>query len=116
MNKLFSKILGANWQTTLSGGLQALVTALVTGTLTFPSDWSNKGQVTLFVLVVIGTFFGLKFATQAKDRNVTGGTVQQTASGAPALKGTQDLVDLTVKATEESGEKVPIELHVPPPN
>lgn len=79
-----SKLFGANWQTALNGGLQALFTSLVTGTLTFPSDWSNPKQVALFVLVVVGTFFGLKFAAAAKDKNVTGGNVQQTTDGSVA--------------------------------
>lgn len=101
-----SKIFGANWNTTVFGGLQALFSAFVAGTITFPTDWSDKKQVVLFILVIIGTFFGLKFAVDAKSRNVTGGTVQQTTSGARAEEGTQTLVDETVRATLASGEPV----------
>lgn len=100
------KIFGANWKTTVTGGLQALFTALVTGTLTFPSDWTNPKQVALFALVIIGTFFGIKFATATKDKNVTGGSVQQTVSGGIAKPGTQSLVDETVKTSIQSGEVV----------
>lgn len=41
-----------------------------------------------------------------KDKNVTGGVVQQTASGAIADAGTRSLVDETIKATIKSGEQV----------
>lgn len=101
-----TKLFGANWQTTLTGGLQALFTAFVTGTLTFPSNWHDPKQVILFAFVVIATFFGLKFAIAAKSKNVTGGSVQQTLSGDVAARGTQTLVDDTVKATIASGEPV----------
>jgi hypothetical protein len=101
-----SKLLGANWQTTLTGGLQALFTALVTGTLTFPKDWHSPGQVFLFALVVIGTFFGFKFAVATKSKDVTGGSVQQTVDGKLAEPGTQTLVDQTVIASIKSGETV----------
>jgi hypothetical protein len=100
------KILGANWRTTVSGGLQAIITAIVTGAITFPSDWSNPKQVALFACVLLGTFFGVKFALVAKDKNVIGGIIQQTASGAVAKDGTQSLVDATVHATIQSGEPV----------
>lgn len=98
------KIFGANWQTTVMGGLQALFTAFITGTLTFPSNWHDPKQVALFICVVIGTVFGLSFAVTAKARQVTGGTTQQTVSGAEAEKGTQNLVDDTVVASIKSGD------------
>ena len=59
------------------GGIQAIITAIIGGTLVFPSDWSDFKQVSLFALVLVGVFFGVKFAMVAKDRSVTGGTVQQ---------------------------------------
>jgi hypothetical protein len=78
------KLFGANWKTTLTGGVQALATAVVSGALTFPSDWSSIKQDSLFGLVVIGTFFGVTFAVTAKSKDVTGGTVAQTSTGAVA--------------------------------
>ncbi len=100
------KLFGANWKTTLTGGLQALISALVTGTLTFPSNWHEPKQVVLFALVVAGTFFGISFAKQAKDKDVTGGSVAQTIKGDVAKPGTQTLVDATVKTSIASGEAV----------
>jgi hypothetical protein len=100
------KIFGANWRTTLAGGLQAIIGAIVTGAITFPSDWSNPKQVILFACVLLGTFFGVKFATAAKSKEVTGGAVQQTVSGAVAKDGTHSLVDATVVSTIQSGEPV----------
>lgn len=44
-----------------------------------------------------------------KDKNVTGGIVQQTASGAVADPGTQTLVDETIKASINSNEEVTAE-------
>lgn len=98
--------MSANWRTTLTGGLQSILSAIVTGTLTFPTDWHSPRQVALFAAVVVATFFGISFATVAKDKNVVGGTVQQTVSGKVADQGTQTLVDETVKATIKSGEPV----------
>ena len=41
-----------------------------------------------------------------KDKNVTGGVVQQTANGAVAELGTQSLVDATIRASIASGSPV----------
>jgi len=111
-----SKLFGANWQTTLWGGIFALSTAIATSPalVEFLPD-AIEGWVRGLAGVIVAVS-GLKFAKEAKSKDVTGGVVQQTASGAPAAKGTQDMVDLTVKATEESGEKVPDNLKTPPPN
>jgi len=103
--------LPANFKTTLTGGLQAIFSALVAGTLTFPTDWSNPKQLALFACVVIGTFFGISFGLQAKDKNVTGGSVQQTMTGAVAKEGTQNLVDQTLIASKASGEELTLEQH-----
>lgn len=102
---ILEKTFGANFKTTVAGGLQALISALVTGTLTFPSNWSDLKQVGLFTLVVISTFFGVKFATSAKDRNVTGGSVQQTVGGDVSI-GPSTSVQETVKTSMTSGEAV----------
>lgn len=103
---MMARIFGANWKTTFTGGLQSVFFAVVTGTLAFPSDWHDPKQVALFVCVFLATFFGVKFAQTAKDKEVTGGVVQQTASGAVADRGTQTLVDETLRATHQSGEKL----------
>lgn len=103
---MMAKLFGANWKTTVTGGLQAVIGAIAMGTLTFPSDWKNPQQVALFFLVLAGTFFGVKFAMTAKDKEVTGGTTQQTVSGAVVEPGFQTLVDETVRGTIQSGEKV----------
>lgn len=101
-----SKIFGANWQTTVWGGLQAIFTAIVMGTLTFPDDWSDHKKVAIFIGACISTFFGVTFAVKAKSREVTGGTKQQTANGSLAEPGTQSLVDDTIIASIQSGEQV----------
>lgn len=101
---MMAKLFGANWKTTVTGGLQAVISAIAMGTLTFPSDWKNPQQVALFLLVLLGTFFGVKFAMTAKDKEVTGGITQQTVSGEVADPGTQTLVDETVKASIKSGD------------
>lgn len=104
MNALLIKLFGANFQTTLTGGLQALFTAFVTGTLTFPSNWHDPKQVTLFALVIIGTFLGIKFAVAAKSKDVTGGTIQQTADGAVA-SGSAQAASSSVIETKQAAPK-----------
>lgn len=92
---------GANWRTTLYGALRSIFAGIVTGTLTFPSDWHDPKQVALFVCVVIATGFGIKFAQVAKDKDVTGGTTQQTASGDVAhfTSASQSVRDTKLAAT-----------------
>lgn len=80
MNRLF----GANWQTTLWGYI-----TLTAGAITFapgavaflPDDVEGyvKGVSGLITLVSGGVF-----VSKVKDKNVTGGTVQQTADGSVA--------------------------------
>lgn len=110
------KLLGANWWTTLWGGIATVCGAIAVKPeiLAFLPDQyeSTVANAALFVTVVSGGVF----AHGVKSKEVTGGTVQQTVSGAPAMKGTQDMVDLTVQASKESGEVIPPELHIPPPN
>jgi hypothetical protein len=99
----------ANWRTTITGGLQSLLMAVVTGAIVFPTNWHDPKQVALFGCVIVGTFFGVSFAATAKDKQVTGGTVQQTASGAVVKDGGQSLVDETIKGSIHSGEEVTAE-------
>lgn len=103
----------ANWKTLVSGigaGFFFVLTILAglpyeTGGLAeiFPIDW----KPTILTISIIATFC-LKVwnSVVQKDKNVTGGTVQQTTHGAVADAGTQTLVDATVKATIQSGETV----------
>lgn len=84
-----NKILGANWETTLWGGIFALSAAIAASPtlIAFLPD-SIEGYVRGFAgLVVAGS--GLKFAVEAKSRNVTGGTVQQTTEGCVASRSSQ---------------------------
>lgn len=107
------KFLGANWRTTASAigaGITSLLTILAALPLELgevatiiPAEWKAKVVVagaaaTLILRIVNGMV--------QKDRSVTGGTTQQTVSGAVAEAGTQSLVDETIKATINSGEPV----------
>lgn len=107
------KILGANWQTTVSmigGTLSAALTWLSTvsydnGPIAMVIPLKYKGTVTLcagIATLILFCWNGIK----QKDKTVTGGTTQQTVSGAVAEPGTQSLVDETIKATIKSGETV----------
>lgn len=111
-----SKLLGANWWTTLWGSITAIagVIAARPEVIAFLPD-RYEGTVS-GVAVFITAVAGIIFAHGVKSKEVTGGTVQQTISGSPAEPGTQDMVDLTVKATKESGENVPEQYRTPPPN
>ena len=107
------KILGANWRTSLSAfgtaifGLLTVVAALPydLGAVAniFPVEWkANIAIASALAAAILKVVNGMV----QKDKNVVGGTVQQTASGAVADKGTQTLVDETIKASLKSGEVV----------
>lgn len=109
---MMAKILGANYRTTFSN-LVALIFATATGIAAAPSEldilpndlYPYRGKI----IVICGAIAFLSRAMNGqfqKDKNVVGGTVQQTASGAVAEAGTQTLVDQTVIASIKSGEKV----------
>ena len=101
-----SNILGANWKTTVSGVGTAIFTLLTVlaalpyelGDIAtiFPPQWKAKiaiaGAIAALILKVWNSVV-------QKDRNVTGGDVQQTLDGDKAPKGRQTLVDLTKEAT-----------------
>lgn len=111
-----SKLFGANWWTTLWGSITAIA-GVISAKPDLVAFLPDRYETTVSgIAALITAVSGIIFAHGVKSKEVTGGTIQQTASGAPAQKGTQDLVDLTVKATEESGEEVPQDLHTPPPN
>lgn len=107
------KLLGANWKTTVS-----MIGATLMSALTFLATVSyDQGPIALVippkykptVTLIAGTAAMVLFfwnGIQQKSKDVTGGMVQQTASGAVADAGTQTLVDATVKATIASGETV----------
>lgn len=88
-----SKIFGANWWTTLWGFITVAAAAIVAepGIISFlPDAWEPtvKG-----VALFIGVIAGGTFAVAVKSRNVTGGTVQQTAEGAVATTPTTSVVE-----------------------
>jgi len=93
------KIFGANWWTTLWGWITVAAGAIalkpeVIGFL--PDAWEPTiVGIAGFVTVLSGGIF----AAGVKSRNVTGGSVQQTLSGATAPEGKQSLVDATLAAT-----------------
>jgi hypothetical protein len=99
-------LLGANWKTSLSG----YVTILAYFVHDKPQviQWIPEPTKGILWNAAEWIFLGgfLAFAKQVKDKNITGGMTQQTASGAVADKGTQTLVDETIKATIKSGEAV----------
>lgn len=107
---------GANWQTTLSGVGSAFFSLL---TILAVAPYQLGDLATIIPPEYKAKVFGASFAAafilrcwnsvQQKDRNVTGGTVQQTASGAKADEGTQSLVDATLIASKQSGETLTLE-------
>lgn len=106
------KIFGANWQTTVSGigtaifSILTLLAALPyeTGGIAnlFPVEWKPTVLAWSAIAAVILKIWN---AIKQKDKNVTGGIVQQTVSGDVADPGTQDLVDKTVIASIQSGDQ-----------
>jgi hypothetical protein len=107
------KLLGANWQTTVS-----MVGGTIGAALTFLSTVSyDQGPIAMVipmkykptVALIAGAatlILWIWNGVQQKSKNVTGGIVMQTASGAIAEPGTQSLVDETIKASIKSGEPV----------
>ena len=105
--------LPANWKTTISGigaaifSLLSILAALPyeNGVLAniFPVEWKPR---ILQISIVAALILKIWNSMVQKDKNVTGGTTQQTTRGAVAEAGTQTLVDATVRASIESGENV----------
>lgn len=91
----------ANWKTASSGYLET-VCVIIIALCALPAEvWQNpKVWIPSVLLLVAKTIKD----TLTKDKNVTGGTVQQTVSGAKADEGTQSLVDDTVIASIKSGD------------
>lgn len=111
MKAFFTRIFGANWQTSVS-----MLGGLLMGALTFLSTISyDQGAIALVIPIeykplivkIAGVSTLILFAWNGmvqKSWNVAGGTKQQTVSGAVADEGTQTLVDQTVKASIQSGD------------
>lgn len=105
--------LPANWKTTVSmigGTLMAALTWLANvsyeqGPISMVIPVQYKPTVT-WIAGIAALILFVWNGIQQKDKNVTGGTVQQTTTGQVAAAGTQTLVDATVKATVESGGRV----------
>src|ERR1022692_1909878 len=99
-------LIGPNWKTTLSGigvALFALLNALALAPtelgdfgMIIPPTWKAK-----ILCVSLGAAFIMRVlnAMHQKDKNVTGGNVQQTLGGDVAPVGTQSLVAQTSKAS-----------------
>ncbi len=95
-----TKIFGANWKTSLSGigsaifGLLTMLAALPydLGSIAtvIPVEWKSKlvtiGVVATLVLRVWNSML-------QKDKNVTGGTVQQTADGSVAVAPSSSVIE-----------------------
>jgi hypothetical protein len=105
--------LPANWKTTFSGigaaifGLLTIMAALPAQVGDLSTIIPEKYKSALITIGLIGGT-GLKIwnSVAQKSKEVTGGSVQQTISGAKADPGTQTLVDQTLVATKKSGEEV----------
>jgi len=96
-----TKIFGANWASTVWGFLFAIAIAIAnTPSIIAPLPDAVEPYIIMICILITGS----GFAASVKSRNVTGGTVQQTVSGAKADEGTQNLVDHTVIASIESGD------------
>lgn len=111
MSTIFSRIFGANWQTSVSG-IGGVLMAFIAWLATLSYD---QGGIALIIPVEykpwvtkIAALAGLILlgwnAIQQKSKNVTGGMIQQTKSGAVADEGSQALVDATIKASVQSGD------------
>lgn len=95
MKALLVRLFGANFKSSAWG----LVT-LVSGAVALHPEYvvflpdTIEGWVK-GICGIIALITGSAFVLQVKDKNVTGGNVQQTLDGAPAKPGTQTLVDIT---------------------
>jgi len=93
-----TKLFGANWLTTLWGWITiaAGAIALYPQSVEFLPD-SIEGYVK-GIAGLVALIAGGAFAAQVKSRNVTGGTVQQTADGAVASPASSTSVQETKDA------------------
>jgi hypothetical protein len=80
-SNVFARMFGASWATTLWGSVTSIAIGVVMGSVTFPTNWHDPKQVITFGAVLIVTGSGVKFAAQTKQRDVSGGKVQQDTEG-----------------------------------
>ena len=102
-----TKLIGANWKTTVSGigsalfGLLTMLAALPydLGNIAtvIPPDWKSK-IVTVGVVATLG--LRVWNSLQQKDKNVTGGTTQQTADGSVASRSAQAESSSVIETTQ----------------
>ena len=99
-----TKLFGANWQTTVWGSVSAICVAIAAtpALVAFLPD-SVEGYVR-GVSALIAAVAGVGFATRAKDKNVTGGIVQQTSDGSVASQVSQ-IDSSSVQETKTSEPK-----------
>lgn len=91
-------ILGANWRTTLSGWIAVLASAIaINPALVAFLPETVRNYVTGFA-GIIAVISGGTFAAQAKDRQVTGGTVQNDSSAPIKGSTTGGITPLIVAA------------------
>lgn len=95
--------MGANWRTSVNGLIETACLIIV-GVCVLPAETWQQPKVWIPAVGLIVAKTVKDFVT--KDKNVTGGTVQQTVTGGVAKEGTQSLVDQTVIASIKSGDKV----------
>lgn len=115
------KLFGPNWQTTVSqigGTLFAALTFLSAMSydqgplaLVVPPKYKPTVTTVAGIATVILWFWN---GIRQKDKNVTGGSTQQTLQGNYAQPGTQTLVDITKEASKLSGEIVSTQKPIDP--
>jgi hypothetical protein len=105
-SKAVTWLFGANWKTSASGYI-AIASAIIHGKPQL-IEWIAEPARGIIWGVSEYVFFGAAatFVLRAKDKNVTGGSTQQTIRGAKADEGTQTMVDQTLVASKASGEKL----------
>jgi hypothetical protein len=102
--KFLAYLFGANWSTTASG-LTTIICAIIHDKPQIIGWIPEPFRTVVWSLSEYIFFAGATaFVIQAKAKNVTGGTVQQTVSGAKADEGTMTMVDQTLLASKASGE------------
>lgn len=102
-----SKLFGASWQTSIWGYITivAVTVAASPKLINFLPD-SIEGFVS-GVFGIIAAVTAVKFVQNTKDKNVTGGDVQQTAEGNVASPNSKSSsVTETIKASIKAGETV----------
>lgn len=97
--------LPANWKTTLFGAV-TMGSLFVVANPDLISAVISDAVISKRLFSFAALISGYVAFSNAKDWNATGGTRQQTVSGALAAPGTSTLVGATVKATIASNEPI----------